>query len=383
MYVQFTNPAGYPPLISGAHLFEAQGWSVGFIGTDSFGTRGLTLPAQFPFEQISVGSGAGRLRTLFGYLRFAVLVLTATLRHRPRWLYVSDPTGAPAGWLAASLTRTAIVYHEHDSPPVGASRPRLTHRAVKRARAALLRTATAVVFPNAERAALAQKEAGIRREVLIAWNCPSRREVPSEIDPEPAGEELRLVYHGSLNEWRLPNALLDALRRLPKSVTLTVIGYETTGHPGYVNDMLARARELGIQERVHFMGLLDRHRLLRVLPRHDVGLSLLVPFAGNVNFELSIGTSNKTFEYLAAGLPLLVSRDEMWRRQVVDPGYGRMCDPEDSSEIYDQLIWYLKHPIERVQMGLAGRRRILRDWNYETQFAPVIESMQGTTGADR
>ena len=88
------------------------------------------------------------------------------------------------------------------------------------------------------------------------------------------------------------------------------------------------------------------------------------------------GASNKPFDYLACGLALLVSDLPDWRKMFVEPGYGLACNPNDTDSIAAQLRWFLKHPAETREMGERGRQRILTEWNYERQFAAVVEVIQ-------
>jgi glycosyltransferase involved in cell wall biosynthesis len=88
-----------------------------------------------------------------------------------------------------------------------------------------------------------------------------------------------------------------------------------------------------------------------------------------------VGASNKPFDCLASGLPLLVPDLEDWRRLYVAPGYALACDPEDPESIAAALEWLLTHPSERWQMGERGRQRVLDEWNYERQFAHVYAAL--------
>jgi glycosyltransferase involved in cell wall biosynthesis len=90
------------------------------------------------------------------------------------------------------------------------------------------------------------------------------------------------------------------------------------------------------------------------------------------NMEHMTGASNKPFDYMAAGLALLVSDRPDWRAMFVAPGYGRACDPADPDSILKALTWFLDHPTERAAMGALGRAKIAADWNYDTAFAPVL-----------
>ena len=91
------------------------------------------------------------------------------------------------------------------------------------------------------------------------------------------------------------------------------------------------------------------------------------------------GASNKPFDYLACGLPLLVSDLPDWREMFVAPGYARACDPSDAENVAAALRWFVENPGAARAMGERGRQRIAADWNYERQFAPVLSEL--TKGA--
>jgi glycosyltransferase involved in cell wall biosynthesis len=91
------------------------------------------------------------------------------------------------------------------------------------------------------------------------------------------------------------------------------------------------------------------------------------------NLQFMVGASNKPFDYLACGLALLVSDLPSWRQLYVDASYGLVCDPDDPASIAAALLWFLEHPDDQRAMGERGRQRVATEWNYEHQFAPVLE----------
>ena len=98
-----------------------------------------------------------------------------------------------------------------------------------------------------------------------------------------------------------------------------------------------------------------------------------------VNERWMRGASNKTFEYLARGVPVLVSDLPEWKATFVDSGFGRACTPDDPGSIADALKWFAEHAEDARRMGERGRQRILSEWNYERQFEPVLERMQAAS----
>jgi glycosyltransferase involved in cell wall biosynthesis len=282
-------------------------------------------------------------------------------------VYCSDLLSAVPGLLARLLFRPVTVYHEHD-PPTAA--PGRFHRLLMAARRRLTREATVCVIPNAERAAAFERTLRPRR-VACVWNCPERREVlPARA--APAGP-LVAWFHGSLTPSQLPLTVVEAVGRLP-GVRLRFAGYETVGHPGYVARLLAKAAEVGAGDRVEYVGTPPgRPELFALAATADVGL---LPFERPFRDPMA-GASNKPFDYLACGLALLYTDAPEWHRLYGEAGCGRGFDPADVGSVEAALGWFAGHRQEARAMGERGRQRVLADWNYETQFAPVRALLEG------
>ncbi len=393
LYLQYTNPAAYPSLEHSSRILACAGWEVLFLGTGSFGAGALEFP---PHARITVRRMPflpGGWRQKLHYVRFALWIFVSALRWRPWWVYASDPLSAPVALLLSFLLRLRVIYHEHDSPPSNdpTTNNLLTPfmRLVLACRRLLARRAELCVLPNEQRARRFAAESASQSlmtndpitnnlmpnnrtpKVLCVWNCPALEEV---VHPraEHRNDSVYLWYHGSIVPSQLPPAVIDALTGLPESLTLRVAGYETIGHIGYVEALRELSQRLGVSGRVEFLGALPRRaELLRQCCNADIGLALFT----KPTREPMVGASNKPFDYLACGLALLVSDLPDWRRVYVEPGYGLACDPDDPASIAAALRWFLEHPEEMRAMGERGRQRILEEWNYERQFAPVLERL--------
>jgi glycosyltransferase involved in cell wall biosynthesis len=111
--------------------------------------------------------------------------------------------------------------------------------------------------------------------------------------------------------------------------------------------------------------------------RSDIGLALIPMQAADYNFEAMAGASNKVFDYLACGLPVLVSALPEWCEMFVRPGFGAACNPADAQSIAAALLPLVEDRSKMRRMGEAGRHQILAHWNYEAMFAPVFSLMSG------
>lgn len=372
LYVQYYNPAAYPPLEHSSHVLAGAGWSVRFLGARLGVVGALELPPHPRIEVRELPEAAPGWRQKLNYLRFCLWVVANVLAWRPRWVYASDVMAAPPA-LAAMLLGARVVYHEHDSPnPTGGEG--LFLRLCLAARRRLARTADALVLPNAERAEHVSRAVAGGRSATIVWNCPLREEVRSARAPLDPDGPVRVLYHGSIVPERLPLSVLHAVAAASDRTELVVAGYVPPGAEGHVEAMRAEAERLGIGHRFTYAGPVPRRKdLLDLCATCDVGLALMPLRSGDVNLRAMTGASNKAFDYLACGLALVVSDLPDWRAMFVDAGFAVACDPRDEGSIERALREYAADPARLREMGERGRRRVAAEWNYEARFAPVLD----------
>lgn len=367
LYIQYTNPAAYPPLEHSSRILASDGWEVLFLGTGAAGANALKFP---PHRQITVYQMPfchPGWRQKLHYIRFCLWVLMWVLRWQPQWVYASDILICPLAYILTFLPQVKVIYHEHDSPTTAPDSLFLVW--CSQARIKLATAANFSILPNQKRVEKFVSQTGTDKPVFCVWNCPDQEEIVSQRSQYQ--DDIWVLYHGSIVPERLPMTIIGAMSRLPKNVKLRVIGYETVGHIGYVDKLKVLAGELDLSDRLQLIEALPRKKLLKWCEQSDVGLAFMPVTSKDINLVSMTGASNKPFDYLACGLPLLVSNLPDWQQMYVEPGYGLACNPDDADSIADALRWYLEHPTEMRVMGERGRRRILDEWNYQTQFQVV------------
>lgn len=370
LIVHAFGPEGYPPVVNAARAFAAAGLDVHVVGA--------TLPE---FAAMPWPSMAGVVRHPAPQWRAGRAASTAALvsqavglarRVRPRWVWCSDPWSLPAALPAAWTCGARLAYQEHDSPPPDPSGERWSRRAVRPLRRHALRRAELVVFPNAQRLEIARRTAGRGRgRDLVVWNVPALAELPVR-KPTGAGEPLRAHFHGSISPFALPLALIDAVAEVP-GVQLRIVGY-SVAHDAHLASLRRRASELGVDSRVEFLGPRSRADALDAAAEADVGIAFFRPHPNNINHSHALGASNKVFDYLAAGLAVLVPEAAEWQGSIV-PAFGRACDPESAASIAAVLRAFAARTPDARPLGLAGRAQVTAEWHHERAVAPVIEAL--------
>ena len=377
VYVLYTNPAAYPPIEHSAWILAEAGWDVLLLGTSIAGMT-LTLPHHPRIRVELMLPAEPGWRQKLHYLRFAGWALQKAWQHEATWAYASDLLTTPIAWLL-SVMGLRIIYHEHDSPQPGAGDRSRFVRTLLRARRRVARIAELCVLPSRARTEMFQR-AHPEARCLTVWNCPSTDEVRS-IQRAVTGAPVRVLYHGTIVPARLPLAVIDALARVGPKVQLVVVGYETQGHRGYCETLRERAVACGVDQQLILLGPMSRGELMAHCATCDIGLAFMPLESTDVNERTMVGASNKPFDYLACGLPLLVSELPAWRETFVDPGYALACDPASPESIASALATLVTQHERRRAMGEQGRARILADWNYVHAFAPVLERLQSDVPA--
>lgn len=365
LYLQYTNPAGYPPLLHSSRILAEAGWEVLFLGTEAVGTACLEFPPHRRIRVRKLRRCASGWNQKVHYAGFGLWAFGYVLRWRPDWIYASDPLSCPVALLLNRIPGVRVVYHEHDGP-LDESGTRCGKTVLVR-RGELARRAAFCLLPNERRVRRFAESTGTQNPVVCVWNCPSRAEA---LPDHRQTNDVIVQYHGNIGPDLLPPSVLEGLALVP-GIQLRVIGYTTRGQEHYPERLRQEAKRREIGDRVQFVPVMSRAALLEETRKSSLGLSLMPLQSTNPNFQAMTGASNKTFDYLACAVPVLVSDLPDWQATFVKPGYGLACNPAEASSIAGVFRWIVQNQTAARAMGELGRRQILTEWNYEKQFGRV------------
>lgn len=365
----YGNPDGYPPIINSTRLLVQAGYCVDIFCADMFRRTG---PAVYG-PHVHISRLPVRLRsTWHNYLQFVLRVFTYA--HRSTTLFIGhDMHGLlPAALLSLRYQRP-LLYHCHDfverrrALPVGGTivrtlEERLVHRASQ------------VIVPDGERAGVVVQELRLKHPPLVVANAPIRRFTGDGTALRQAlaaqGKHFRriLFRQGSIG----PHHAIEAtLRSIPfwqsDAWGFVLMGY---GSPDYIEHLYALAAELKVTRQFAVLPRVGYDELEYFTPGADAGHGLYDP--AHINNMHITTASNKIMEYMAAGLPLLVSDRPGLRRLVETHHCGVVADESDPASIALAVNTLLNDPQQAKQMGAAALHAFETQFCYEQQFAPVL-----------
>lgn len=133
-----------------------------------------------------------------------------------------------------------------------------------------------------------------------------------------------MVYSGGVTSARGVPTLIEALTELPDvHLAVVCVPHNRTRR---IVQMRQRAQELGVADRLHLLDPVPPSQVAPFLATADLGTAPFLHF-GSHEFALP----NKLFEYLHAGLPLVVSDCRAQAEFVRDKGIGAVFPAQDVS----------------------------------------------------
>ena len=163
-----------------------------------------------------------------------------------------------------------------------------------------------------------------------------------------------VTYVGSIGPPRGLEHVLDALAETDRDVELRVAG---SGADDYMGALRERARELGIDDRVTWLGIVPHEEVPAVLADADIAVS---PLADIESYRVSFPA--KLLEYMAAGT-VVVATDIPAHRRLVDPGENGLLYDGTATGLVGALEDVVGGEVDARALGRAARATAeARDW---------------------
>ena len=265
---------------------------------------------------------AHRLRMFGGFIR-------AASRTRPDAVHAHDAAMLAPALVAARATGARLVYDSHELATGVPYRERLWARFVRVLERTVIRRCEAVITVSDGIADRLVSLHGLRTRPTVVRNLPElagqrgRGGLRARLE---IGDAPLVLHQGACARSRGCEQLIRAIPDVPDA-HLAFLGDE--GDPGYTERLRRLAADEGVAERVHFLPSVPVDELLAHTREADVGVSLLQDDCENHRLALP----NKVFDYVAAEVPVVVSRLPELERLVAGYGVGWTTDPAQPKEI--------------------------------------------------
>ena len=211
-----------------------------------------------------------------------------------------------------------------------------------------------------------------RSPVIAIHNYSELEEFDTDIDAGMSRYYSGLLLDcGGIHPRSSSHCVVDALGLIPAEVNtrLVVAGLCHSG------EYMANMKQKMGWTRVEYRGRLPRYEMIATM-RAAAGAFVLYSRERN---HLSV-RSNRLFEAMAAGLPVIVSDFPEWKALIREIGCGLTVDPTSPQDIARAICYLNSHPLEATDMGKRGRQAAVERFNWARERSRLLTLYQRLIG---
>jgi len=291
-------------------------------------------------------------------------LLFKMLEYRATVVHSHDVNTLPTAWLAAKLSRARLVYDAHE---ISTSREgyKSLRKVVGFVEKQLMPSANGTITTTDARAKYFARAYGVERP-LVLQNRPRLIESPPS---NRIREELGLVepwpivlYQGGLQQGRGLEKLVRTAQHVPDCYFVLIGGGRLT------QPLTQLAQELNLQHKVHFIPTVALAELPSYTASADVGVQPIE----NTCLNHYTTDSNKLFEYVIAGLPVIATDFPEIRRIVRSNDIGLLVPANNEQALSRTIIQLLEDPALRARFA-SNARKTAQNLNWESQEKCLVD----------
>lgn len=198
-------------------------------------------------------------------------------------------------------------------------------------------------------------------KTTLIHNFPIKAPFLQRAPTSPEDErENRAVYIGSISRVRGLDEMLQAIALARQQVDVTLLlagGFHPATLQQQIND----------RSEVDYRGWVALDQLVELNFRSKIGLIVPHPVA---RYRTNLPV--KVFEYMAAGLPVILAETSAAAQFVQECDGGILVDPLNPTQIAEAIVYLIGHEAEARQMGRRGQQLIFDKYNWESESRKLL-----------
>jgi glycosyltransferase involved in cell wall biosynthesis len=319
--------------------------------------------------QVSLGSRAGNV-SMAGRAKTLLRLWFEIVRTPANAYHAHNIHVGPAAWLSSRLRSAELVYDAHELYGESTTDSRLSRLSALLGglmERFMVRRSDHVITTNPSRAEHLTKGHG-RPSIVVLANVPERRDQVEPLDPGYPSDKPVVLYQGGIYaRTRAFRQTIAALKFLDDA-EFVILGFGREDDLALIRQWAA---DEGVEERVHLLPPRPFDELVRTAAAASVGIVPILTFGS----ETRTGDTNKLFEYLMAGLPVVASDIPEIRRVIAvgNPPPGELFDPESPESIADAITRVLHDPDTYSLRRRAAREAALSQHNWNAQEGRLLD----------
>jgi len=167
-----------------------------------------------------------------------------------------------------------------------------------------------------------------------------------------------VIFVGGLSKIRGIPQLIESFQYL-QDTELWLLG------PWQDNAFQEACSKLSGWNKTKYLGIVKPHEIFEYVVQADIGIITFLPVPNHIKT-----LATKPFEYMMAGLPVIMSNFEYWQSFFGDVAI--YTDPNDSKAISYSIRKLLSNPNQMKSLGKKGQRLVKNKLNWEEESIKLI-----------
>lgn len=282
--------------------------------------------------EISVYKLKKRFHSVTFYLKFALILQYRLLFSSYSVCFAEDIYTLPFASVFNFFKRGKLIYDSRElyGYLAGLTKKKMLQSALKLIEKTFINSTANVLVTGEMDAAFLIKEYNINNIILLR-NLPLYKKVEEAFDFRAkyniSKEHKILLYQGMVLHGRGLRLVFDILKKTDAYVLIIL------GHGENYNYYKTLARDKGIDKKIIFAGKIEQENLLNYTAGADAGVALIE----NVSLSYYYALPNKLFEYILAGIPVIVSNLPQMKKIVDEHKVGIAVDASDEAALIGEF----------------------------------------------
>jgi glycosyltransferase involved in cell wall biosynthesis len=171
----------------------------------------------------------------------------------------------------------------------------------------------------------------------------------------------RILFLGGINRARCSEEFVMALGDINNNEYEVLMGGNENN-----NELLSRIRILKGWSQVKFLGTIPPGEVDSIMIKSSISINIFSNLPNQTGIR-----SNRLFEAMAAGLPVIVSDFPNIKEFIEKYQCGIAVDPNNHREISKAINALLQDPEYAMELGLNGRKAVLKKFRWEMEFKKI------------
>ncbi len=307
--------------------------------------------------------------SLLFYLKFSFLLLRTLLKNKAGYYFAEDIYTLPFVYFIGKIRKAKIIYDCRELYPflAGLRNRKVIQWLIKRIENFFITKVDNILTTGEMDSQFLNDYYGITNTIVLR-NLPVYKANIHRIDLHKKfqipGEKRIILYQGVLSEGRGIELILNALKILPD------YAFVILGEGAFKEKFIGLSKKLNLSNRIYFGGMITQEKLLNYTAGADLGIALIE----NISKSYYYALPNKLFEYIMAGIPVIVSALPQMKNIIETYDVGKIVvdlQPENIANIIDSFLQN-KSEVEKTKKNCNAAAKNL---NWEKEFNIVFPEL--------